>query len=637
MPPKIDPELFSKLLLRTCQTPFIATSELELETEASVDTLRRDLRKLREDGLVASIEVGTPTVDSVPRYYPTVRGIASVAAAAGLSMREFRQLYPASREWLEILLERLDSVIACYHLARRIGELAGPPVIHLGRTRIYDVGGLYDVVLELSDGRTVGVIRQGAALLESDLDDVLRRLGDVTTRPGAVLIISPTMWHRQRAGRLAARRELKSVYLATERSAMSGTHWNMSIWNHPSIGPRRMLTLAEVLKDTGLYFVANADQARAEVSDAQKSGLEWDPYAFVPTVGRARASMADPQLLVTRAPAANLRPVEKRVLDVIATCPRIRRSDLIARMDNTKGWVSRVLTKLVSRWGLVVEDVDERDRGSRRLSLSEVGCSYLAGRDRVHTDTARALWSRMQGEEGRDTGRLAEKARRLWVHQDGVYESLAHMGRGGVGGDRVLWVASELSANYSVRDRVRVITPDAIGTLVIGGLYIPFFLEFERTAVYRSRIPGRLDRYRLFLRDRDALITMAPFPFILFTFPTESAENVFLRTAAAAGFCLPVLTSNLGVLRERGGLGTAWLPAWPLLYPEDVTGELPDGRGWDPLDQSRLELEELRDTAWSRTIGRTLEVEPGPIRGWPQSLPEPDRVLLAGEQLLSRQ
>ena len=637
MRPIIDPEPFSKLILWICQTPFIATPELELRTKASVDTLRRELRKLREDNLVASVRVGTATIDAVPRYYPTVLGIASAASTLGLTMKEFRREYPVSREWLEILLGRLDSVIACYRLSRSIAEVVGQPHIHLGRASIHGAGGPYDGVFQLVDGRTIGVIRQGTALLESALDDVLMRLGDFATRPGAVLIISPTKWHRQRVGRLVERRGLESVYVATEWAAVNGSQWNEPIWNIPNIGPWMMMTLAEIVERAAFYVVANEERTIGELSDARRSGLEWNSYAFFPTVGRTRAAMEDPQFLVSRAPAANLRPAEKRILDMIAACPGIRRSALIARTDNTKGWISRVLSKLGSRWELVVEDVDERDPGSRRLSLSEAGCDYMARRDRVHTDAARAQWSRVPNEEGRHTGRLAEKARRLWVHQDGVYESVAHMGHGGGHGDQVLWVASEVSATYKVGTADRVITPDAIGALVTRSLYIPFFLEFERTAVYPSRIPSRLERYRLLLRDSDAVRTMAPFPFVLFTFPTESAEDTFLHTIVDACLCLPVLTSNLRVLRKRGGLGDSWRRAWPILYPEDVIGSIPDVRGWDALDQPRLVLEELRYTAWSRSIGKTLEVEPGPIEDWPRGLPDPARVALADHFTLSQQ
>ena len=616
MPIAVDPELFANLLLWICQTPFVASSELEVRTPASVDTLRRRLRNLRETGLISSIEVGTPTVDTVPRYYPTLLGISSAAEFKGLSVTEFRREYPVSREWFEILLERLDSVIACYRLSGWVGQIEGDHGIHLGRTRIYDTGGLYDSVLEMPDGRTVGIVRQGAALAERDLGDALRRLSYVGTRPGAVLLIAPTRWHRQRAGEIVSQLELDSVYVATERGTVSETDWAEPIWHAPTVSIGAMRTLAEIVEKAARYVIANEYRVNGDIHRARDRGSEWDPYGFIPSVARSRAALVDPAGLVSQSPAANLSRPEKRILDIIAACPSMKRSNLINRLGCTKGWISRVLKQLEATWGLVDGHLNPRDPGRGRLSLSELGCAYAAGRDRVHLETARDLWSRMPDESGQITGRLARKAERLWLHQDGVYESMAQLGCGGSRDDRVLWVTSELSVDYRVREVRRVITPDAIGALEAGGLYIPFFLEFERTAIYPSRIPRRLARYRSLYGDGDALSAMAPFPFVLFTFPSESIENRFLGVVADAGFSLPILTSNLEVLHALGGMGEAWRPAWPLPYPEDL--EVPSGRTrtWDPLGEDRLAFDSLGSTAWFREGARTIEYEPDSTHRW---------------------
>ena len=613
------PELFLESLRRTCLTPFLTSSELEVQTEGSVDTVRRRIRRLRRSGLIGYINAGTPTVAAAPRYYPTLAGVASAAESERLSVSEFRRKYRVSREWMDILLERLDSVIACYRLSQWVGRIGGPYDIHLSRTRIYDGDGLYDAVLEIKDGRTLGIIRQGDALREAHLGDVLKRLGDVGARPGAVLLLTPTRWHRQRAGNMVKRLGLKWVFLATERGAVSEPDWNEGIWNAPTVGDGEMLTLADILRLTDRFDVASRYRAGRDARRAKEAGLNWDPYGFVPTVRRARAAMADPQRLVSDAPAANLLPSEKAILDLVAARPSITRGVLIIHLGRSKGWVSRVLTKLTLTWSLIEEHVDTRDPDNGRLTLSERGCEYMASRDRVHPETARGLWSRMPDENGRAFGKLAEKARRLWRHQDGVYESVAQLGLGGADHDRILWVASELSVYYRPNRAARVITPDAIGSLVADGLYIPFFLEFERTAIYPSRIPSRLARYALFFGDPEAVRTVEPFPFVLFCFPNERFENVFLRVVAGADLSLPVLTSNLETLREVGGMGDAWRTSWPPMSPEDLTDVTPGTNGWDPLGEERLALGSLGLATWSHRWKMMIEYAPSSMprrSGW---------------------
>ena len=637
MPKIADSELFSDLLIWICRMPFIATSELACGTVASVDTLRRHIRRLRDLGLIDVVRVGTSTVDAAPRYYPTLAGIASAAESEGMSLQQFRRGFPVSREWLEVLLERLDSVILCYRLSQLVARLKWPHKIHISRTRVHEVGGLYDCVLTRTNGQMVGVIRHGTAIRESGLQDILDRLEDVSTRPGAVLVLCPTRWHRQWVADMVSDRELETVYLATERAAVSDSDWHRPIWYAPCVGTGKFLTLEEILKDAAHYIVANEYLAKRAARLAQERGSEWDPLGFVPTVSRARAAMVDPQRQVSQAPAANLSPAEKRVLEAVAACPRITRRVLGYCVHSTKGWISRVLRKLIHTWGLVEEVVDRRDPRYRRLILSERGIEYVAGRDRVHLDVAREMWSLERDDAGKTMGWLTSKAQRLWVHQDGVYESIALLGHGGDDGDCVLWSGTELRVGYMSEEKQRVITPDTIGALISGDLYIPFFLEFERTAVHPSRIPGRLARYRLFFRDRNAVATMAPFPIVLFSFHSESVEHRFLEAIADSGFSLPVLTSNLELLREVGGMGDAWRAAWPPFYLESAEDELPETRGWGPLTEPRLGLRDLDRTAWFHSRGRTVEFAPHASRNWPPTLRRPDMVRPVDQQVLTLQ
>ena len=103
----------------------------------------------------------------------TGNGIREAAQVLGFETpSDFVRAYPVSREWLALLIRRMDAVAAVYRLA------ASPsPGIDALRSRVeFHRRGRFDATITLHDGRSFGVERQGLALRRRFLYDRLRAI-----------------------------------------------------------------------------------------------------------------------------------------------------------------------------------------------------------------------------------------------------------------------------------------------------------------------------------------------------------------------------------------------------------------------------------------------------------------------------
>ena len=94
------------------------------------------------------------------------------------------QSYPVSKQWFRLLAERLDAVAVLHRVAAMIAD-ADP---HADPVRVdHYRNGPYDMLITLSGGRTIGLIRQGPALPTSRLRYRLRSIErlDSTTAPSS--------------------------------------------------------------------------------------------------------------------------------------------------------------------------------------------------------------------------------------------------------------------------------------------------------------------------------------------------------------------------------------------------------------------------------------------------------------------
>ena len=173
--------------------PFVDSAELARILGEAHATVHRALTGLLAESIVGSVSHGTAHLPSSRRYFLTANGIRQAAGGLGFATpSDFVRAYPASREWLTLLIRRMDAVAAVYRLAASMS----PGIDGLRSHVEFYRRGRFDATIRLHDGRTFGVVRQGLALRRRSLYDRLRAIAeyDYTRRPDTVLILVPSVW-----------------------------------------------------------------------------------------------------------------------------------------------------------------------------------------------------------------------------------------------------------------------------------------------------------------------------------------------------------------------------------------------------------------------------------------------------------
>ena len=180
-----------RILDALARLPFVDTGELALILSEPLATVHRALAGLLKGGLPQRMSHGTGHLPSSHRYYLTRRGIAEAADALGYDApSELVRAYPVSRQWLTLLLRRMDAVASVYRLAATLS-----PGVDGLETRVkFHRRGRFDAVITLHNGRSFGVVRQGLALRRRSLYDCLRAIAEYhhSRRPSAVLVLVPS-------------------------------------------------------------------------------------------------------------------------------------------------------------------------------------------------------------------------------------------------------------------------------------------------------------------------------------------------------------------------------------------------------------------------------------------------------------
>ena len=161
---------------------------------------------------------GTAQLPSGRRYYLTANGIGEAAGVLGFeTLSDFVRAYPVSKEWLTLLIRRMDAVASVYRLA----ALMSPGVDGLRSHVEFHRRGRFDATITLHDGRSFGVVRQGLALRRRSLYDRLRAIAeyDYTRRPSAVLILTPSVWEERLTTRFCEERNLRPARSHARRFA----------------------------------------------------------------------------------------------------------------------------------------------------------------------------------------------------------------------------------------------------------------------------------------------------------------------------------------------------------------------------------------------------------------------------------
>ena len=469
--------------------------------------------------------------------------------------------YPMSREWLTLLIRRMDAVAAVYRLASSLS----PGIDGLRSHVEFHRRGRFDATITLHDGRSFGVVRQGLALGRRSLYDRLRAIAeyDYTRRPDAVLILTSSVWEQRLTGRFSMELNLEDSYVGVEsRDALE--QQDLRLWQ----------------QTTGLfgstYYTLNHVNSRTSPGGGPRTQ----------SPERKRASLRRPERMAQAAPAFDLSPSEKRTLDLITDHPMIPREHLALWLGVSEGRISQTMHSLVDTWGLVERRGKRRDT---RYTLSAEGIRYITHRDRAQLPTTRGIWSTAltTGKQGRrrHVGHRIETWARQTKHADGITWFLSKLEAEARADpdSELVWSVPTARSDRAYNWGDSAIAPDAVGQMTAQGLQIPFYLEHELRARHPRGVIARLDPYESYYWSPEHKEDQPPFPTTLFVVDTEDVEATYVRTAARMSrMSLPIFVSCIPALSKTGILGRSWHPLWKPESPRLALSEL-SAYQWDSL------------------------------------------------------
>ena len=552
-------------LLLLCSAPLATVDELSRFGRVPVSTLRDRLKKLVRMGMADSVSHSLGILGPHPhrRHFPTAKGIEA-GAMVEWGPKTFLREYPVSKQWLRLLSERLDAVAALYRAAALVADadFQGKPV----RVDHYRQGP-YDMLITLSGGRSVGLLRQGPTLPSANLRYRLRTLENLPygQRPMATLVLAFSDQANRRAVRtLGDAMHHRRTFVATEGELLAGDHGSV-VWQQCGGGTEHDLPVKVDPSASLETILAQTDRLAERLDDLRQRnspGVEREPNPNPDTLypTRLRAAMPEPSELLSSSLAVRLTGAEKDALDLLAAWPLCTTDQLAGLMGGvTRRRANQVLRSLTSRSLVHAE--------GQRHALIDEGLSYLARRDRAAVGPVVGRWSaRKRRRRNARAPVYAGTALRAIASQMEHHDAIT-------GFAAALCAETAGSPDYQVLDLMPtsrsavgyrwdwtnyVVHPDASFQLWYRGRWRFYLLEFERRATTPRRVRTRLENYRRYFRsgwpnrDHGGLP-----PLVLFVFPSSDAEEGFLH--GVSGSRRPILfTSNLQTLDERGVLGNAW-------------------------------------------------------------------------------
>jgi len=550
-----------------CAEPLATMDELSAFGGIPKTTLRRRLAKLAGLGLADSVSHHLNALGPNPkqRHFPTERGIEA-AAHVEHGAERFLGEYPVSREWLRLLTDRLDAVAVLYHLAAMIAKAAPE---HQPVRVDHHRRGPYDLLITLSGGRSVGVVRQGLMLSSANLRYRLRTLERLHVRqlPTATLVLT----HSEQATRRAFRTlgnpdEHRSAFVATEGELLAGDA-QAQVWQQCGGGVNRYrpeminpdLSLNVILDWLGKRAQRIADRRRTLGLDPDHNPSP-DPDQLYPS--RMRALMPDPSEQVSNSLAVRLTPTGKRVLDLLAAWPRCTTGQLAGLMGGVTRRRANQMLHTLADHGLV------RTEGNLHL-LTDEGLTWLARRDRAAVGQVLDRWTAEPSLHNPHV--YAGTALRAMASQPDHHAALitlaaaltAECARSRDYGVLDLLPTSRSAVGYWHDDTSYVVHPDLSFILDLSGGYQHCFLEYERRATTPRRVRGRLENYRRYFQSGYARRDHGgELPLVLFVFENEDDEDAFMDAASYIDHA-PFVSSNLETIAQHGILADTWLPPAP--------------------------------------------------------------------------
>ena len=542
--------------------PFVDAMELAGILGEPHTTVHRALASLLTNCTAGRVSHGTVQLPSSQRYYLTAQGISEATGILGFETpSDFVRAYPVSREWLTLLVRRMDAVAAVYRLAATLS----PGIDGLRSHVEFHRRGRFDATITVHDDRSFGVVRQGLALRRRSLYDRLRAIAeyDYTRRPDTILILVPSVWEHRLTTRLCSDLGIDDCFIATEtREALERS--NAPVW--------RWVSWA---------FASPYRTLEAVSSQGSPGGRR-----FTESPERKRASIPRPERMVKAAPAFGLTPSEKRTIDLVTDHPMIPREHLACWLGVSEGRVSQMMHNLVNICGLIER---RGRRGDTRYTLSAEGIRYVTHRDRAQLPTTRGIWSTALTTDRQ--GRIRHVGHRIdtWArqtkHADGVMWFLSKLEEEARAdpASEMLWSIPTARSDRAYNWGESAIAPDAVGEMITGGIHVPFYFEYELRARHPEGVIARLSPYTSYYCSTEPGEDQPPFPTTLFVVDTEDVEATYVRTSARmTRMSLPILVSCMPVLSNSGILGRSWHPLWELESPRLALSGL-RAYQWDSL------------------------------------------------------
>ena len=514
--------------------PFSDAVEISRFARIREKTCRSALRKLKANGLAfKTVHAGAHTARTA-RWALNGRGVERFAAETKLSVKTVLAQWPVSKEWIRILTRRMDALTAVYRVASSFASVTKEKTA-LGLYR----SGPWDGVLA-AGGSTLAILRMGALSSVSVFSSRLwtyRR----SSQPNAALIIAPTEADADHWARRMANYQFPMFVASEQETSMDDV--DSLCWRFipdetaEAMSVRRIAEIiavrGEVPVSPRVHAYANPPPDKAEAN--AYNSVSRDAKAVLNEV--ARWPLAFPVQI-------------RRIAGVSAAAMKIHRASL-------------------KEAGLLLE-VKVGESGERpRLTLSADGVRALAWRDRISTGSA---LKRLNPERFPETGDFRGAALRAIAkelgHNDGVHAFLTAMRKDAEG--RTDIEAGSFSppinaARYFREDgNLRSVNPDACGIVVWNGIRIPFALEWERRAKYRSKGKSKVVPYAKYHRSGRPYLDFGSHPLILYVFESPSGATEFWEEASDFSEndgreLVAFGISTWKDLRRKGVFGEAWM------------------------------------------------------------------------------
>ncbi len=459
------------------------------------------------------------------RCFPTDKGIEA-AAQVEHGTERFLSEYPVSREWFRILTERLDAVALLYHVAAMIAN-ADPQEqpIRVDHHR----QGPYDLLITLSDGRSLGIIRQGPTLSSANLRYRFRTLEHLRTRqrPTATLVLTHADQATRRAFRtLGNPMEHRRTFVATEGELLAGDA-QVQVWQQCGSDKRPFLPEA-INPDVSLDDIMGWLDRRAGHATGDRP--RPDPEELYPS--RLRALMPQPTEQVKSSLAVKLARAEKNALDLLAAWPLCDTEQLRRLMGGVTRRRANQVVRALTDLALI------RAHGDLHV-LTDAGLTWLARRDRASVGQVLDRWTSEPGLSNPQV--YAGTALRAVASQPDHHAALTNLAAALTAegaksrkyGVLDLLPTSRSAVGYWYNDTSYVVHPDISFTLDLPEGYRHCFMEYERRATTPRRVRARLENYCRYFRSGYARRDHGgELPLVLFVFETPDDEDAFMDAAS---------------------------------------------------------------------------------------------------------